>query len=101
VAGAGRAPGAFALEQNVPNPFNPRTEIGFELGESASVTLLVLDAAGRRVRTLIEGEVRARGRHAASWDGLDDGGRPLPSGVYFYRLAAGGAVEGRRMSLVR
>jgi outer membrane protein assembly factor BamB len=101
VAAVRRFPGGLVLEQNVPNPFNPRTEIGFELEAAGRVTLEVLDAKGRRLRTLIGDETRSIGRHTASWDGLDDGGAPAPSGVYFYRIASGSRVDSRKMLLVK
>ncbi len=101
VAGAGgQAPLRLALEQNVPNPFNPATRIGFDLAGEGRVALAVYDAGGRRVRTLIAGEPRAAGHHEVVWRGVDERGAPVPSGVYFYRLEAGGAVESRKMLLI-
>lgn len=92
---------AVVLQQNVPNPFNPVTTIAFELAEPARVSLQIHDAAGRRVRTLLAGEVRAAGPGEVSWNGFDDHGRPASAGVYFYRLEAGDRVETRRMVLVK
>ncbi len=102
--GAGHPlPGAvLALRQNVPNPFNPATRIEFELpaGFRGEVALTVYDLLGREVRRLLN-EVRTAGGHAVVWRGEDDAGRPVPAGVYLYRLrsAAGEAVG--KMSLVR
>jgi hypothetical protein len=71
---------------NRPNPFNPRTEIAYAVaGGSARTTLMIYDPAGRRVATLVDGVVEG-GRHRAVWDGRDDDGERLASGVYFARL---------------
>lgn len=101
VAAAASAPLRFMLGQNAPNPFNPATEIGFDLGAPAIVTLEILDAQGRRVTTLIDHESRAAGPHTAAWRGRDERGEPVSSGVYFYRLDAGGEAATRKMLLVR
>jgi hypothetical protein len=97
---AAQAPLRLALEQNVPNPFNPATRIGFDLPGEARVSLAVYDAGGRRVRTLVAGEPRVAGHHEVVWRGVDERGDPVPSGVYFYRLEAGGAAESRKMLLL-
>jgi choice-of-anchor B domain-containing protein len=91
---------AFVLEQNFPNPFNPATRIPFELKRAGSVSLAVFDVAGRRVRGLVERGLPA-GWHQAEWDGRDDAGRPVASGVYFYRMSAGDQTRTRRMVLVK
>lgn len=94
-------PRTVHLEQNYPNPFNPATTIGFTLAAESPVTLAVFDVVGRRVRTLLSG-VRQAGTHQVAWDGTDDGGRQVASGVYLYRLAAGGmAPLTRTMLLLR
>ena len=99
---AGDSPSApFALEQNVPNPFNPRTEIRFALPAAASVSLEIFDLAGRRVRELLAGRTYPGGTHALSWNGRDDANRSLPSGVYFYRLESGQRSLTRKMTLLR
>ncbi|HEX5133479.1 MAG TPA: FlgD immunoglobulin-like domain containing protein [Candidatus Krumholzibacteria bacterium] len=86
----------FALGQNAPNPFNPSTTIAFELRKSAWARLDVFDVGGRRVRTLVNGDLPA-GRHEVVWDGRDGAGRSAASGIYFYRLRAGDRTETRRM----
>jgi len=88
------------LYQNYPNPFNPVTSITFFLEESVPVTLEIYNAAGQRIRSLIDGE-RAAGDHQAIWDGKNNGGRPACSGVYFYKLKAGKSSEIKRMILLR
>jgi immune inhibitor A len=91
---------SFALHQNSPNPFNPMTVISFDLPRDQLVRLSVYTMDGRRVATLRDGIMPA-GQHEATWTGTDDGGRPMPSGLYFYRMEAGPFSETRRMILVR
>ncbi len=88
------------LAQNVPNPFNPRTEITYTTPtDGARVLLEVYDLAGRRVRVLVD-EARPAGRDTAVWDGADDAGRPAPAGVYLCRLQQGDTVVTRKMALL-
>ncbi len=88
------------LEQNVPNPFNPVTEIRFGLAVAGWARLDVLDAQGRRLRGLAAGEYAA-GQHRLQWDGRDDEGRPVASGVYFYRLETAAGTQAKRMLLIK
>jgi hypothetical protein len=85
---------------NHPNPFNPVTAIRFVLEQPGRTVLTVHDVAGRRVRTLVDAD-RGAGEHAVLWDGADDAGRSLGSGVYLYRLAAPGGEAVGRMTLVK
>lgn len=71
-----------------PNPFNPSTEILYSLGNTGPVRLAIYDVAGKRVRTLVDG-THARGVHAVRWDGCDESGAPVGSGVYLARLVRG------------
>jgi hypothetical protein len=96
----GRQTAAFALRPNYPNPFNPVTTIAFELEEEGSAALCVYDLAGRLVRTLTGG-VHEPGPWTGQWDGRDERGEPVPSGIYLYRLTAGDRTETRKMTLVR
>jgi subtilisin family serine protease len=82
-----------------PNPVERATEIGFALPSGGAVRLILFDAAGRRVRTLLEG-ARPAGRHAIAWDGRRDDGRPLPAGVYFARLESPGALLTTKVILI-
>jgi hypothetical protein len=92
-------PRGVALSQNVPNPFNPTTSIAFVApGGNSPVSLVVYDVRGRTVRTLVSGAVVA-GPHTAVWDGTNDAGEFVASGVYFYRLRAGGETLVRKMVL--
>jgi subtilisin family serine protease len=93
-------PVAFTLAQNYPNPFNPSTVIEFELTLPVRVRMTVYNVAGRRVRIAFEG-VLEPGRHRTSWDGTDDAGRELPSGVYLYRHETDRGTQTRKMLLVR
>jgi hypothetical protein len=84
-----------------PNPFSPGTTIVFELPRASDGTLSVFDVAGRLVRTLWRGALPA-GSHRVGWDGLDEGARTLPSGVYLMRLEAGsGAARVAKVILTR
>jgi len=95
--GAAGAPSRTRLVGNSPNPFNPATEIRFDLAERGSVRLEVYNVSGRLVRTLAKGEWNA-GSHAVVWDGRDDDGAEVSSGVYFYRLQAAGYGASERMT---
>ncbi len=88
------------LRQNVPNPFNPSTEISFELTEGGAVALRIFDVSGRLVKTLLEGH-RPTGGHTLTWRGDDHNGRAVGSGMYIYRLDSGGEIQTRTMTLVR
>lgn len=88
-------PAAFRLEQNHPNPFNPTTEIGYEIAVAGYVTLKVYDVLGRELQTLVQG-VKQAGRYTATWNASD-----APSGVYFYRLDAAGFTQTKRMLLMK
>jgi hypothetical protein len=90
----------FALEQNHPNPFNPKTTIQYQLPHSGDVSLHVYDVRGRLVRTLVEG-FQPAGRLAVDWDGTDARGARVASGTYVYRLQAGEFQDQRKMTLVK
>ncbi|MEW6754879.1 MAG: FlgD immunoglobulin-like domain containing protein [Candidatus Latescibacterota bacterium] len=91
-------PQAFGLQPNYRNPFNGSTVIRFRLPASGPVELAVYNLAGQKVATLVRGE-RQAGTHAVTWEGRDDDGRPLASGVYLCGLRAGG--EGNRWEQTR
>ena len=90
----------FRLGQNHPNPFNPVTTIRFTLDREGPVELAVFDVSGRKIRTLAGG-IKTPGDHVATWNGTDDTGSPVPSGLYFYQLFSGGDIETRKMMLVK
>lgn len=90
----------FAGVQSQPNPFNPKTTLHFTLERDQDVVLRIVDVRGRVVRTLDPGRLPA-GAHAIEWDGRDDGGRDLSSGVYLARLQAGSSTSVEKMTLVK
>jgi hypothetical protein len=90
----------FAMAQNFPNPFALDTRIAFALPEAAAVDLRVYNVQGRLVRTLVNERVPA-GRHVASWDGTDEAGSRVSSGIYFYRIATEGNRAERKMVLLK
>lgn len=93
-------PNVFDLSQNYPNPFNPTTVIRFALREAGAARLAVYDLLGRRIRMLTEG-VRSAGEYEVVWDGRDDFGQQVASGVYFYRLEMHGFSQTRKLTLTR
>ena len=100
IAAVNVSPLALALEQNVPNPFNPSTRIAFTLPTAAEVDLSVYTVDGRMVQTLQRGRAEP-GRHEAQWNGSDARGESVGSGLYLYRLRAGKAVATRKMLLLK
>ena len=86
-------PREFALHQNFPNPFNPDTTIKYDLAESADVTLQIYNVLGQVVRTLVASEMQNAGRYQIRWNGMDDRGVLVSSGVYFYRISADGKFQ--------
>ncbi len=93
--------GPFQLLQNHPNPFNPSTSISFRIFEPAkSYRLEVFNLRGQKVKTLASGHLEA-GSHVAVWDGSDDNGQGVSSGIYHYRLSNGSSTQTRRMVLMK
>ena len=93
-------PNGFALQQNYPNPFNPETEISFSLPEMMQVSLIVYNILGQEVRTLVNGEMHA-GNHTIHWNGANNTGNPVASGVYFYRLNTESFDQTNKMVLMK
>jgi hypothetical protein len=94
-------PQDFHLGANYPNPFNPSTTIEYALPRSGPVSLHIYDVLGRRVRTLVQKADHPLGFYNLKWDGLDQVGRSVGSGLYFYRLIAPGFVRTQKMALVK
>ncbi len=90
----------LALGQNHPNPFNPSTMISFTLPRNGTVGLAIYDVTGRRVRSLVSDDLDA-GSHVVRWDGRNEVGQRAASGMYFYKLEAGGSTLTRKMLLVK
>jgi len=97
----GGIPTDFVLGQNYPNPFNPMTLISFSLPKEAPVTFEIYNLLGVKVRTLMAGETRSAGTYQYTWDGKNDSGVGMPSGVYLYRVAAGQYVASKKMTLLK
>ena len=93
-------PGETALQANFPNPFNASTVIPFAIDQHQRVELSLYNTAGQKVRTLVRSDL-APGSYRATWDGLDDDGSVLASGMYFYRLHTAAFEQTRRLTLVR
>ena len=93
-----------ALGQSYPNPFEKITEIRYQIGvdsrQKAVVSMNIYDVTGRLVRTLVN-ELQEPGYYNVSWDGKDDFGKAVPSGIYFYRLEAGDFTGMRKMVIMR
>jgi hypothetical protein len=100
VSGDGPSIARPQLGQNVPNPFNPTTQITYTLTSAENVKLRFFDSQGRAVRTLVDGRQEA-GQHTVSWDGRNDSGQPLPSGVYYYELGGAASSEARKAILLK
>jgi hypothetical protein len=94
-------PDKYALHQNYPNPFNPATTIQYELPSQSQVSLEVYNILGERVRTLIDGEIHAADKYTLHFDGKNQYGEQLTSGVYFYRMKADNFVNSKKMILLK
>jgi hypothetical protein len=97
----GEMPKEFSLSQNYPNPFNPTTSIQFGLPVRSSVTMEIYNILGVKVRTLIRGEVMNAGFHQMEWNGKDDAGAAVTSGVYMYRINAGTFQVTKKMMMLK
>ena len=93
-------PTSFALEQNFPNPFNPTTVIRYAIPQPAKVTLSIYTILGQRIIQLENG-VKESGIHAVTWNGKDDHGSTVASGLYFYQITAGNFTASRKMLLIK
>ncbi|MBN2565693.1 MAG: T9SS type A sorting domain-containing protein, partial [Candidatus Eisenbacteria bacterium] len=96
----GEIPLTFALKQNSPNPFRDGTTMSFDLPSPSRAELTVYNVAGRKVATVVDGELPA-GRHSVSWNGRDDEGREVSAGIYFYMLEADQGRSGRKLIVLR
>lgn len=93
-------PQEFSLSQNYPNPFNPETEISYALPRDCQVKLTIYNIAGQKVRTLVD-EHQVAGHKTIYWNGKDDKGNEVASGIYLYRIKAGNFSQSRKMMLVK
>ncbi len=99
-SGASVLPQTFSLSQNFPNPFNPETKIKYSLTSKSYIKLVIYDILGRRVKTLAQGTAEA-GEYTVRWNGVDENGSSVASGMYFYRLLANGQSFARKMTLLK
>ena len=90
----------IALQQNTPNPFTEKTTISYQIKTAGQVRLSVYNVAGQLVRTLIDAQQQP-GLHSVVWQGLDDQGRRVSSGIYFYRLESEGHTEIKKLTVLR
>ncbi|HDQ45484.1 MAG TPA: T9SS type A sorting domain-containing protein [bacterium] len=100
VRGGGNTAGDFLLKQNYPNPFNPSTTIGFSVKDPGPVKLTVFDLLGREIRTLVDASL-SPGHHTVHWDGRDDAGAVVSSGIYIYRIEAVSYTASKKLSFIR
>jgi len=100
IGAAGLVPLEYALFQNYPNPFNPSTTIRFDLRENSDVRIVIHNVLGQEVRTLVAAHLGA-GKHSVTWDGRDNAGMSVTSGVYIYGMAAGDFHAIRKMFVTR
>jgi hypothetical protein len=97
---AADVPTSYSLSQNYPNPFNADTHIEFTLANSGQTTLKIYNTTGQLVRTLVDGHLDAK-MHKVRWDGRNESGQLIASGIYFYRLNSGNFVDTKKMSFLR
>ncbi|MCK5596505.1 MAG: T9SS type A sorting domain-containing protein, partial [Candidatus Eisenbacteria sp.] len=90
-----------SLSHAYPNPFNPVTKIAYSVKEAGPVTIEVYNVAGKVVRTLLDTEFDTASEGFVVWNGANDGGERCASGVYFYRIAAPGFTESRKMIMLK
>ena len=93
-------PDEFTLYDNYPNPFNPRTNINYDIPEATDVTLDVYNLMGQRVRTLVSRH-HEPGRYSVSWDATNDFGSPIASGMYIFKIHAKDFVSIKKMLLMK
>ena len=97
---ADASPDQFTLSQNFPNPFNPETEIFFNLPERTQVSLVIYNILGEKIKTLVSGKMDA-GTYSICWNGRDEAGNSVASGIYFYRLKTENFDQTMKMALIK
>lgn len=93
-------PVTYSLSQNYPNPFNPSTTLKYAVPNAGKVTLEIYNVLGQKIRTLLQNEVTA-GTHLSVWNGLDDTGKQVSTGVYFYKLTTKNFTDTKKMILMK
>jgi len=94
------APTEFSLQQNYPNPFNPITNIRYDIAERGDAQLVIYNMLGQEVRTLVNGNQNV-GRYEVQWNGLDNSGQPVATGIYIYHLQAGQFTKNIKMAYIK
>ena len=94
------APSQFMLEQNYPNPFNPETKISYRLPENGFISLTIHDLLGRKIKTLVS-DYQQAGQYSVTWNGKDEAGNSLASGIYLYTLKTGNILQSKKMILMK
>jgi len=94
-------PAQFALSQNYPNPFNPTTNITYALSDAATVSLVIYNALGQEVSRLVDGQAQVPGVYKVTWNGVDQAGRKVATGLYLYRLQSGDHHMTKTMILLK
>ena len=94
------APAVYALSKNYPNPFNPTTTIHYSIPQAGNVELVIYNTAGQKVRSLVN-RTQDAAYYKVVWDGRDDSGQSVASGIYFYRLVAGSFSKIEKMTLIK
>jgi hypothetical protein len=93
-------PQGIQLFQNYPNPFNPDTRISYDVAKPDRVTIKIYNELGQEVRQLVD-ELKTAGQHTVSWDGTDNSGNSLATGMYFYQLKVGDHLSAKKMVMLR
>jgi len=93
-------PDGFELHQNYPNPFNPETVIRYDIPRAGQVRLTIYNMLGEEIATLVD-VYQGIGSHHVTWNGKDNLGNPVPSGVYVYAIVSGGFKKSRQMTLLK
>jgi len=93
-------PPDFSLKQNYPNPFNPTTTIEYNIPKRGYVKIEIFNLLGQKVRNLVD-EYKSAGNYSVTWDGTDNGGNPLATGIYFCRFRAGDHVQTKKLVLIK
>ena len=92
-------PDNVVLYDNYPNPFNPITQIGYELPEESDIRIMIYDIMGRRIRTLVDMKQKV-GYWSIHWNGTNDTGSPVPAGIYLYKIQVGKLSQTKKMVLL-
>jgi flagellar hook assembly protein FlgD len=93
-------PPTFSLNQNYPNPFNPSTTISYQIPQTGSIRIDIFNIKGQKIRTLIN-ELKHPGKHSVVWNGTDQSGRQVASGIYYYRIVTDHNSSTKKMLLLK